>query len=214
MSKLPRPYVIAIASMTLDGKIANPFVRTRFTCRYDLERLFKARDEVDATIVGAQTVLDVDGTYTPKSGKQILRVLIDGAFRVPLESKFFQSQAPTLVAVTERAPRTKIELVKRMGVEVMEFNRQVDVEVLLSKLSERGIKKVLVEGGGIVFWQFFSRNLIDEVRLTIAPFMMGKGTSLIEGESLKPESSPKFKPVKWYLCECGKEFVIHYVREE
>jgi len=137
----------------MDGKIANPYVRTRFTCRYDLERLFKARDEVDATIVGAQTVIDVDGTYTPKSGKQILRVLIDGAFRVPLESKFFASPAPALVAVTEKAPRSKIELAKKAGIEVMEFNGQVDIEALLGKLGERGIRKVLVEGGGVVFWQ-------------------------------------------------------------
>lgn len=208
-----KPYVIAIASITMDGKIANPYIRNRFTCRYDLERLFKARDEVDATIVGAQTVIDVDGTYTPKTGKQILRVLIDGAFRVPLESKFFNSPAPALVAVTERAPRAKIELARKAGIEVMEFDKQVDVEVLLSKLTERGIKKVLVEGGGAVFWQFFSRNLIDEVRLTIAPFMMGKGTSLIEGDSLKIDQSPRFKPVKWYLCECGREVVIHYTRE-
>ncbi|WP_291765470.1 dihydrofolate reductase family protein [Caldivirga sp. UBA161] len=208
-----KPYVIAIASITMDGKIANPFIRNRFTCRYDLERLFKARDEVDATIVGAQTVMDVDGTYTPKTGKQILRVLIDGAFRVPLESKFLSSPAPALVAVTERAPRAKIELARKAGIEVMEFNKQVDVEVLLSKLADRGIKKVLVEGGGVVFWQFFARNLIDEVRLTIAPFMMGKGTSLIEGDSLKIDQSPKFKPVKWYLCECGREVVVHYTRE-
>ncbi len=197
----------------MDGKIANPYIRNRFTCRYDLERLFKARDEVDATIVGAQTVIDVDGTYTPKTGKQILRVLIDGAFRVPLESKFLSSPAPALVAVTEKAPRAKVELARKAGIEVMEFKGQVDVEVLLSKLAERGIKKVLVEGGGVVFWQFFSRNLIDEVRLTIAPFMMGRGTSLIEGDSLKMDQSPRFKPVKWYLCECGREVVVHYTRE-
>ncbi|WP_291998849.1 dihydrofolate reductase family protein [Caldivirga sp.] len=208
-----KPYVIAIASITMDGKIANPYVRSRFTCRYDLERLFKARDEVDATIVGAQTVIDVDGTYTPKTGKQILRVLIDGAFRVPLESKFLSSPAPVLIAVTERAPRAKIELARKAGMEVMEFDKQVDVEVLLGKLAERGIKKVLVEGGGVVYWQFFTKNLIDEVRLTIAPFMLGKGTSFLEGDSLKIEQSPRFKPVKWYLCECGKEVVIHYTRE-
>ena len=197
----------------MDGKIANPYIRNRFTCRYDLERLFKARDEVDATIVGAQTVIDVDGTYTPKTGKQILRVLIDGAFRVPLESKFLSSPAPALVAVTEKAPKAKVELARKAGIEVMEFKGQVDVEVLLSKLAERGIRKVLVEGGGVVFWQFFSRNLIDEVRLTIAPFMMGRGISLIEGDSLKMDQSPRFKPVKWYLCECGREVVVHYTRE-
>ncbi|MFP3195642.1 MAG: dihydrofolate reductase family protein [Caldivirga sp.] len=209
-----KPYVIAVASITMDGKIANPYVRTRFTCRYDLERLFKARDEVDATIVGAQTVIDVDGTYTPKSGKQILRVLIDGAFRVPLESKFFASPAPALVAVTEKAPRPKIELAKKAGIEVMEFNGQVDIEALLGKLGERGIRKVLVEGGGVVFWQFFTRNLVDEVRLTVAPFMMGRGTSLIEGDPLRLNQSPRFKPTRWYLCECGREVVIHYTREE
>jgi Pyrimidine reductase, riboflavin biosynthesis len=96
----------------------------------------------------------------------------------------------------------------------MEFNGQVDIEALLGKLGERGIRKVLVEGGGVVFWQFFTKNLVDEVRLTVAPFMMGRGTSLIEGDPLRLNQSPRFKPTRWYLCECGREVVIHYTREE
>ena len=208
-----RPYVIMVASITMDGKVANPYVRTRFTCRYDLERLFKARDEVDATIVGAQTVLDVDGSYTPKSGKQILRVLIDGLIRVPLESKFFNATAPTLVAATDKAPQAKVEALRNRGIEVLIFKDRVDVRELLRILYRRGIRKVLVEGGGIVYWQFLANDLVDEVRLTIAPIVMGRGTSLAEGDAFRQDSMPRFRPIKWYLCECGREIVIHYVRD-
>ena len=63
----------------------------------------------------------------------------------------------------------------------------VDIPKLLGILLKKGIKKILLEGGGAVNWSFIKRNLIDEAIITLTPYILGgkDSVSLVEGIGFK-----------------------------
>ena len=70
---------------------------------------------------------------------------------------------------------------------------------LLSILSNMGINSILLEGGGNLNWSFIEHNLIDEIRLTIAPWIIGgkDAITLVEGVGFeKMKQGRKFKLLK------------------
>ena len=60
---------------------------------------------------------------------------------------------------------------------MLEIN-PVNIKSLLKKLSEKKIKKILVEGGGTVNWEFIKQNIFDELIITISPFVIGGNDSI------------------------------------
>ena len=95
----------------------------------------------------------------------------------------FDNSAPTLVFTTAKAPAEKIVELRARGVEVyVADGEKVDPAWVLSTLYQRGVRKVLLEGGGRTNWEFLHRCLVDEVVLTITPYIFGRGVSLVEGE--------------------------------
>ena len=106
-----RPYVIMNAAMTLDGKIATREGDSRISCPEDLDRLHRLRARVDAILVGAGTVLSDDPSLTVRRarGRNPLRVVVDGRARIPLTARVLDGSSKTLVAVSRRAPRRKVE---------------------------------------------------------------------------------------------------------
>jgi 2,5-diamino-6-(ribosylamino)-4(3H)-pyrimidinone 5'-phosphate reductase len=81
----------------------------------------------------------------------------------------------------------------------------------LKALSKKKIKTLLVEGGGTVNWEFVKLGLVDEVIVTITPYLVGgqKAISLVDGEGFsKIQNSKKLKLKK--ICKLGNEIVLHY----
>lgn len=190
-----RPYVIVGGYMSLDGKTA-PSDRdgTKFTpylSRNLGKDLHRIRAGVDAVVIGIGTVLSYDYTKTPRltvrlvKGKNPLRVVLDSRCRMPLDAAILDtSEAPTLVAVTDAAPRSRVAALQRMGVEVVRCGKgQVDVGRLLGVLARRGVKRVLVEGGGEVRFSFLKERLVDEFFVWVMPSVWGGRSSptLVDG---------------------------------
>ena len=80
-----RPYVYLAAATTLDGRIASATGYSRLSCPIDLRRLHELRARVDAVIVGANTAIVDNPRLTVRyvEGRNPMRVLIDGALKVP-----------------------------------------------------------------------------------------------------------------------------------
>ncbi|MGB9881362.1 MAG: dihydrofolate reductase family protein, partial [Methanomassiliicoccales archaeon] len=146
-----RPFVIVNCAMTPDGKIAGKERRqVRISSQEDLERVKKLRASCDAILVGIGTVLADDPHLTvkdPQLEKKPLRVVLDSHGRTPDNAKVLDRNAPTLIATAEECRKTW------KNAEVVRFGKgRVDIEPLLSYLYSKGIKKLLVEGGGEVIW--------------------------------------------------------------
>ena len=103
-----------------------------------------------------------------------------------MDSKIVNPQeAPTLIAVAKDASKEKTDLLKNRNVDVMFSSsaQKVDLNELLVELANRGVKRVLVEGGGEVRWSFFEQRLVDELFVWVVPAVWGGRTAptLVEG---------------------------------
>ena len=178
-----RPFVIAKFAMSLDGKIATRTGDARWISGpASRQYTHELRDQVDAILVGANTVLADDPRLTTRLDKadvhHPLRVILDSRGRVPLSARVFSPDLPgqTLVATTEHMPPSHRRQLAAQGVEVLilpQREGRVDVAALLDALGQREITSLLVEGGSTVLGTFFDRGLVDKVLAFIAPMIIG-----------------------------------------
>jgi diaminohydroxyphosphoribosylaminopyrimidine deaminase/5-amino-6-(5-phosphoribosylamino)uracil reductase len=185
--KTKHPYVILKAGMTLDGKIAAASGESKWiTGKQSREEVHQLRARMDAVLVGIGTVLADDPALTARTGphlrtlasRQPLRVIVDSSLRIPLKAQVLsrQKQARTLVATTDSAGASrKRELVKR-GVEVLTLpsvRGKVSLPALMRELGQRGVTALLLEGGGELHAAMLKANLVNHVRLYVAPALLG-----------------------------------------
>lgn len=214
-----RPYVIIYVTSSVDGKIASVGGYSKFSCEHDLRRLHSLRASVDAVLVGANTVLNDNPLLTVRyvPGKNPLRVIVDGRLKIPENAKVVTDKSSrTLIFTSSHASAEKVNTLLSKGVEVVVLNAQTyelpTHEVLLN-LSLRGVKTLLVEGGGETIWNFVKDGLFDELRITLSPYIVGgrNATPVVGGEGFSTDSEfikLILKDVK--ICECGNEVHLIY----
>ncbi|UPU34810.1 bifunctional diaminohydroxyphosphoribosylaminopyrimidine deaminase/5-amino-6-(5-phosphoribosylamino)uracil reductase RibD [Geomonas paludis] len=187
-----RPYVVLKSALTLDGMSATASGDSKWVtgdaARREVHRL---RGRLDAIMVGVGTVIKDDPLLTCRvpGGKDPLRVIVDSTLRIPRHAALFslKSQAPTVIA-TCCTDTAGIEAVVAHGVEVLvckEKEGRVDLDDLLTKLGERGVQSILLEGGHHLAGAFVRGGLIDHCMLFLAPKLVGgAGTGLFAGEGV------------------------------
>ncbi|MGP3667379.1 MAG: 2,5-diamino-6-(ribosylamino)-4(3H)-pyrimidinone 5'-phosphate reductase [Candidatus Bathyarchaeota archaeon] len=185
-----KPYVILSAAMTLDGKIATKTRDSEISSLEDWERVYRLRSEVDALMIGINTLLTDNPKITLKypRKKPLIKVVVDSLAKTPKDAKILQNKdgSVVVIAVTENAPKDKVEELKKAGAEIIfaGSGRRVDLKHLLRSLWDMGVRSVMVEGGGTLNWSLVSEGLVDEVRVSVAPIIVGGKDSLtiVEGE--------------------------------
>ena len=213
-----RPYVILSAAISIDGKIATKSGDSRLSSDKDLLRLHKLRSNVDAILVGKKTISRDDPLLTVRhtTGKNPVRIILDSRGAISKNSKMIQTSdvVPTIIAVSKNITKSNLQRLEKLPVEiVIAGNEYVNLKLLLKKLYAKKIKKILVEGGGTVHWEFVKNNLFDELILTLSPFLIGgdKSIPLINGDGFsKIGNSPRL-----YLksaCKLENHLVLHYVK--
>jgi len=189
-SRNSRPYVILNAAMSLDGKIATHTGDSRMSSPADLKRVHRLRASVDGIMVGMRTLLRDNPKLTAKSvrGCKPHRIIVDSNAQTPLTSYVVRTakEIPTIIAVTSRAPKNRIEILEQTGVKVFVCGKGplVSVKILLRTLRKLGIRKILLEGGGALNWSMLSSGLVDDVSVAITPRILGgeRAVTLVEGK--------------------------------
>jgi len=202
--------VIVGGFMSADGKIAPANRVGRVFAEFMTPRhqrmLHRIRSQVDAIIIGVDTVITDNPSLTVRTvkGKNPIRVVLDSSGRIPLDSKILETkEAPTIIAVAKNVSRKSMESLRRRNVEVLVSTRgrRVGIKKLMNELGDRGVRTVLVEGGGETRWSFFKENLVDEFFLWVMPYVWGgrDAPTMVDGEGFlkKEEAVPlKLKSVK------------------
>lgn len=209
-----RPYVILSSAISIDGKIATRTRKSNLSSRKDLIRVHNLRKSVDAIIVGKNTIRVDDPLLTVRyvEGNNPIRVILDSKGSLSTKSNVIKTakNIPTILVVSENAPRN-VKKFTAKGVQVIRCGKKkIDIKKLLKILGKKGIKKIVVEGGGTTNWYFFKEKLVDEIIVTITPYILGGSTaiSLVEGVGFgKISNSFKLKKIE----KIQNEIVLHYV---
>lgn len=185
--QIPNRLVIGQIGQSLDGRIATGAGHSQFiTGPADIRRLHRLRALVDAVIVGASTVSVDDPQLTVREtdGVDPVRVVLDPNGRLDAAHRIFTDGiARTIVlrqAANGAAPRWSASEVIELPVA---GEQGFDPCSVLSSLRERGLDRVLVEGGGITVSRFLQAGALDRLHVTVAPVLLGSGC---RGISLDP----------------------------
>jgi len=211
-----RPHVIFSAAITLDGKLATRTGDSKLSSKADKIRVHKLRSKVDAILVGKNTAKIDDPLLSVRNIKKNnpVRIILDSNATIRASSRILKtcSKIPTIIAVSKSAQKKNLQRLEKFPVQVIVCGKYtVDVKKLLVILKKKGIKNILVEGGGTINWAFVKENLVDEAIITITPYLVGgmHATTLVDGDGF----SIIAKSLKLKLKNVTKtknEVVLHY----
>jgi diaminohydroxyphosphoribosylaminopyrimidine deaminase/5-amino-6-(5-phosphoribosylamino)uracil reductase len=188
------PFVTLKLAATLDGKIASSGGDARWISgSLSRERVHQLRNQMDAVLVGAETVLKDDPQLTCRipGGRNPWRVILDGRLRMPLSAQLLRlsDREKTIVATSRSAATGKIRTLRARGVQVWQLplrKGEIVWRHLLRKLAELGVVSVLVEGGARVAASALRAHAVDKILFFYAPKILGgDGRVMIDGLNIR-----------------------------
>ena len=191
-----RPWVMFKSAMTLDGKVATRGGDSKWISGDASRRLAHHwRAECDAVAVGVGTALADDPLLTSRVegvSRQPRRVVFDSLGRLPLSAQLVRDarRVPLTMVVSRAAPRAATDALETHGAEVIVAtgeNEPARVCSALDQLGTEGVTSILLEGGPHLAGAFLDAGEVDEIRLFLAPLILGGRTARdpIEGEGVE-----------------------------
>jgi diaminohydroxyphosphoribosylaminopyrimidine deaminase/5-amino-6-(5-phosphoribosylamino)uracil reductase len=192
-----RPLVVFKSAMSLDGKVATQGGDSKWISSEGSRAVaHRWRASLDAVAVGIGTAIADDPQLTARIDgvhHQPRRVVFDSTARLTLDSKLVAEarDVPLIVVVSRAAPRGATDALETAGVEVIVATGQNEPARIASALDQLGaldppVTSVLLEGGPHLAGSFMDAGEIDEVRIFIAPLVLGGRTARdpLEGEGV------------------------------
>lgn len=216
-----RPLVTLKLATSLDGRIATAIGRSQWITGVEARargHLLRARH--DAILVGSGTVLADDPMLTCRlpglEGRSPVRIVMDGQLRLPPDSALARTAEATPVWTITRAghDRARLAALAAKGVEVVEIQAAPDDSLepgrVLRALADRGITRLLIEGGARVASAFWRAHVVDRVIWFRAPLVLG-GDARPALEALGiDEPGAATRLIRRAVHACGEDLVEYY----
>ncbi len=200
-----RPHVILKLAVSSDDRIAAAgHKQVSITGEAARDRVHLLRAQSDAILVGIGTVLADDPLLTCRlpgmAARSPVRVVLDRALRIPGESRLVHSarQTPLWVLASELADAPAAARLGAAGAQVIRIPAAagpgLNLPAVLHALAEKGITRLMVEGGSRVSSSFVAAGLADEVWLLRGPGSIGPdGVAALDALPLSEiTQSPRF----------------------
>ena len=184
-----RPYTLLSCSVSLDGYLGDQTPRLALSNDADFDRVDGVRASCDAIMVGAVTVRADNPRLLVRSQARRdertarglppspAKVTVSDRVDLDARSNFFTAGAAEKLLYTS-SPRVADARAKLGPVAtVVDGGQRVRMRRLTEDLAERGVGRLMVEGGGVVHTQFLSDDLVDELQLVVAPFFVGDSSA-------------------------------------
>ncbi len=202
-----RPHVFLKWAMTADGRVAvesgdSQWV-TSEAARADVHR---TRAHADAVLTGIGTVLRDDCRLTARGLGKPVRIVVDSRGRLPENARILRErEGPVWVFVAEDLPARRQENLERAGAEVFRVrgnadSRGLDLNAVMEQVSSRGVKRLMVEAGPTLSGALFEARLVDQVRIYMAPRLIGGAASQGPLGGASPERMALARSLRDFEC--------------
>lgn len=182
---MPRPYVLLSAAVSLDGYLDDTGPdRLLLSSPADFDRVDEVRASVDAILVGAGTIrADNPRLLVNSPGRRAarfaagqpeypLKVTLSGSGDLDPDANFWHTGGEKVLYTTDKGAERARAL--RIAADVVPLGADLDWPALLEHLhAVRGVRRLMVEGGGTVHTQLLRQGLADELQLVLAPLFVG-----------------------------------------
>ncbi|GAA2784788.1 RibD family protein [Crossiella cryophila] len=220
---MTRPQVLLSVAVSVDGYIDDLSAqRFPLSNAEDFDRVDQLRAESDAILIGAATVrADNPRLLVNCADRRAARVAaglpeypvkitVTGRGDLDPELKFWHCGGQKLVYTTDSGLPTATARVGGLA-EIIALGGSVDLGALLDDLGARGIGRLMVEGGGSIHTAFLAQGLADEVRMAIAPMLIGQAAA---PRFVNPAEFPGGPTRRFHLAEVtrlGDVAVLRYL---
>ena len=187
-----RPYVLLSVAMSVDGCIDDATdARLILSNDADLDRVDEVRARSDAIMVGAGTIRRDNPALLVRSSARRsarvarglpaspARVTVTASGDLDPAARFFTAGEGARLIYVPDAEQDRIQgqlaqtADAAAGIEVIGAGDPLSIRAVLADLAGRGVRRLMVEGGGIVLAQFLAEGLADELDLVVAPVFVG-----------------------------------------
>jgi riboflavin-specific deaminase-like protein len=184
-----RPYTLLSCSVSIDGYLGDQTPRLALSNDADFDRVDGVRASCDAIMVGAVTVRTDNPRLLVRSEARRqarrarglpaspMKITVSERVDLDADSHFFTTgETEKLVYTSSGRVR---DARRRLGpvATIVDGGRRVRMRRLCEDLADRGVGRLMVEGGGIVHTQFLADDLVDELQLVVAPFFVGDSSA-------------------------------------
>ncbi|WTC17879.1 dihydrofolate reductase family protein [Streptomyces cellulosae] len=182
---MPYPYVLLSAAVSLDGYLDDTGPeRLLLSSPADFDRVDEVRASVDAILVGAGTIRADNPRLLVNSPERRAARVADGLPEYPLKvtvsgsgdldptARFWHTGGEKVLYTTDKGA----ERARALGIaaDVLPLGDALDWRRLLEHLHDvRGVRRLMVEGGGRIHTQLVTEGLADELQLVLAPLFVG-----------------------------------------
>ncbi|MFE9177804.1 dihydrofolate reductase family protein [Streptomyces sp. NPDC007126] len=182
---MPLPHVLLSAAVSLDGYLDDTGPeRLLLSGPADFDRVDEVRASVDAILVGAGTIRADNPRLLVNSAERRaarvaagqaeypLKVTVSGGGELDPAARFWHTGGEKVLLTTDDGARRAREL--GIGADVVSLGPVLDWHAALEYLHDRrGVRRLMVEGGGTVHSQLLQQELADELQLVLAPLLVG-----------------------------------------
>ena len=187
--------VIGQLGQSLDGRIATASGHSHYvTGPADIKRLHRLRALVDAVVVGAGTIAADDPRLTVRevAGENPVRVILDPDDRLEASRRVFSDGVARTLVIRRWNPTKRGALAG--DVAYLPFGSEgFDPRAVVDLLRAQGLRRILVEGGGITVSRFLQAGVLDRLHVSVAPMLIGSGRPALTlpeidnlGQALRP----------------------------
>ncbi|MCJ9430397.1 bifunctional diaminohydroxyphosphoribosylaminopyrimidine deaminase/5-amino-6-(5-phosphoribosylamino)uracil reductase RibD [Kordiimonas sp. A6E486] len=215
-----RPLFTLKMATSADGRIALASGESKWITGAEARQAgHMLRATHDAILIGAGTVLAdnpaLDCRIAGLEDRSPVRVILDGRLRTPVHSKLVATAGdiPTWI-VTDKAHADRFDQYEDWGVDVIALDDPHDIQAVAQALGDRGLTRVLIEGGGQVHASFLKAGLVDRVAHFIAPKLIGgDGVAAIASLDLASLGAAPHLKLK-HIRRLGPDILASYEKAE
>ncbi|WP_221348612.1 dihydrofolate reductase family protein [Streptomyces beigongshangae] len=185
---MPHPYVLLSAAVSLDGRLDDTGPeRLLLSGPADFDRVDEVRADSDAILVGAGTLRADNPRLLVNSAvrravrvdagrpEYPLKVTVSGTGDLDPQANFWSTGGEKVVYTSDEGAPKAAGALRGLGVDVVPVGPVLDWRAVLTHLHDvRGVRRLMVEGGGRVHTQLLQQGLADELQLALAPLLVGQ----------------------------------------